>query len=898
MPLSADPPTVAARPATGPERAWHALTAAEVARALGVDWALGLSTTEAVRRRHEHGPNRPPEPPGLSWWRILGRQFTDVVVLVLLGAAVVAAFVGEPQDSVAIAIILLLNAALGFGQEYRTERALASLRALAAPRAQVRRDGALRIVSAEELVPGDLVTLQTGDVVPADLRLTEAVQLQIDESMLTGESLPVDKHTRPLDPEVAPPARSNLGRSGTLVTRGRGVGLVVATGSATEFGRIGVLLKQTVREPTPLQRRLQQLGRRLAIGAGVICAVVFGAGLLRGEPLLLMFMVALSLAVAAMPEALPAVVTLLLSRGAHLLARRQALVRRLTAVETLGSVTWICADKTGTLTQNRMQVRAAYLDGEMAEWPPPFAGREELGPRFLQALALCNDATLDGGGTGDTTELALLRAAASLGVTQSALEAAHPRLGELPFTPMRGRMTTLHLDSDRVIGLTKGSPEQLLPRCDRVLTGSGPHPLRREPVEAAAHVMADRGMRVLALAYRDWPAPPSTHASPGAIESRLTLLGLVGIADPPRPEAAQAIALCRSAGITPVMITGDHPGTARAIAREIGLLDREGALATGNEVASWSGAELQEAASRVRVYARVVPEQKLAIVTALQRRGEIVAMTGDGVNDAPALKRADIGIAMGLAGTEVAREAADLVLLDDNFATIVNAVREGRRVYDNIRKFLRYVLTGNAGEIWTLFLAPFFGLPLPLLPVQILWVNLVTDGLPGLAFVAEPEEPGVMRRPPRPPDESVFAGGIWQHVLWVGLLIGGVTLATMAWSHGSGNDHWRTATFTTLALAQLAQALAIRSEVEPAWRSLGANPALLASIALTVGLQAAIVYHPVLQKVFKTSPLDAHEWGVCLLGAGLVFVAVEVEKWVLRRRRAVAPQGISSTAAP
>jgi len=869
--------------ATSPEPSWHTLPVPEVARVLGTDLDNGLSTGEAVRRRQEQGANRLPEPPPLSWWRILVRQFTDVVVLVLLAAAVIAAFVGEPQDSLAIALILLLNAALGFGQEYRTERALATLKALAAPHAQVRRDGTLRTVLAEELVRGDLVTLQMGDVVPADLRLVEAIQLQIDESMLTGESLPVDKHARPVDPEGPPAARSNLALAGTLVTRGRGIGLVVATGSATEFGRIGMLLKETEREPTPLQRRLQELGQRLAIGAGVICGLVFVAGLIRGEPPLLMFMVALSLAVAAMPEALPAVVTLLLSRGAHLLARRQALVRRLTAVETLGSVTWICADKTGTLTQNRMEVRAAYLDDEITDWPPPLAGRQELGQRFLLALALCTDATLDNGGTGDTTELALLRAAALLGATRSSLEARYPRVGELPFTPVRGRMTTIHRDGDGAIALTKGSPEQLLPRCHRALTRNGTEPLRREKVEGAAHLLANRGMRVLALACREWSAQPSAHAAPSAIESRLTLLGLVGIADPPRPETSEAIALCRSAGITPVMITGDHPGTASAIAREIGLLDDEGIIVTGDQVTRWSGEELQEAATRVRVYARVVPEQKLAIVTALQRRGEVVAMTGDGVNDAPALKRADIGIAMGRAGTEVAREAADLVLLDDNFATIVNAVRQGRRVYDNIRKFLRYVLTGNAGEIWTLVLAPFFGLPLPLLPVQILWVNLVTDGLPGLAFVAEPEEPGVMRRPPRPPDESVFAGGIWQHVLWVGLLIGGVTLATMVWFLEHGSDRRGTATFTTLALAQLAQALAIRSEVEPAWHTFGANLPLLGSIALTVGLQAAIIYHPLLQRVFRTAPLELRDWGVCLAGAALVFAAVEVEKWLRRR---------------
>ncbi len=868
-------------PARPESPAWHTRSAAEAARGLGSDPDTGLSQAEARRRLERHGANEIRRQRRRSPLRMFVDQLTDFMILVLIAAAVISGIVGEPADTVAILVIVVLNAVIGFVQEYRAERAVAALRRMAAPEAAVVRDGERRTIPALQLVPGDLVLVEAGAVMPADLRLLESAELQADESALTGESQAVSKSVEVLDgPELPLGDRRNMGYKGTLVTRGRGRGVVVGTGMDTELGRIAELLHKEEGARTPLQRRLARFGQRLAVAVLAICAFIFVAGLLRGEPAVLMFLTAVSLAVAAIPEALPAVVTVSLALGARKMVRRNALIRRLPAVETLGSVTYICADKTGTLTQNRMRVEACYAGGHQET---ELATLQDQPPwdRLLAAMALNNDAVLEGdkGPRGDPTEVALAEAACAAGRERAALEQDAPRLVELPFDADRKRMTTLHREDGAVVAYTKGGPEPVLDRCSRALGAEGPRALDRKALLEQAEDMAAQGYRVLAFACRQWREVPEDR-DPDHVESDLTFLGFAALMDPPRPEAQEAVALCRSAGITPVMVTGDHPATARAIASRLGIADENAQVTVGAELAR--GADLHP--ERTAVYARVSPEQKIDIVGALQQRHEFVAMTGDGVNDAPALKRADIGVAMGERGTDVAREAADMVLLDDNFATIVSAVREGRRIYDNIRKFVKYTMTSNAGEIWTLFLAPFLGLPIPLLPIHILWINLVTDGLPGLALAVEPEEHGLMQRAPRPPRESLFAHGMWQHILWVGVLIGGLSILTQAWAIHGGSQHWQTMVFTVLTLSQLVHVLVIRSEHESLF-SLGlwSNPALLGAVVLTLLLQLATIYVPFLNPIFKTDPLPLSELVICLILPWVVLVAVEVEKWMIRR---------------
>ena len=868
--------------------AWHARGIDAVVADLEARLPDGLTAVAAATRLADAGPNLIAERHRRGPGRILLDQFTDVMVLLLLAAAVVAGAIGEPQDTIAIIAIVLLNATLGFIQEYRAERAVAALRALAAPQARVRRDGTTVVIAGRDVVPGDVVLLEAGNIVPADLRLVESAGLRVEEAMLTGESLPAEKSIDPLpDPALPIGDRHNMAYKGTIVVHGRGTGVAIATGMQTELGRIALLLGEEEAPRTPLQRRLARFTQRLAIAVLALCGIIFGVGLLRGEPPVLMFLTAVSLAVAAIPEALPAVVTVSLALGARRMVARHALVRRLAAVETLGSVTVICCDKTGTLTQNRMQVEAVG-DARGLSGPGDIAPPAGLAADLLFiALALSHDAERDATGVvrGDPTEIALLHAAEAAGHRREVRAERHPRVAELPFSSERGRMTTLHRDAEGVLVVTKGAPERVLPLCRGRLVGDDELPPDDVGIMEAVESMAAQGLRVLAIATRRLEALPRNLA-PEEIERGLDLIALVGLRDPPRPEAQDAIGLCATAGITVIMITGDHPATAAAIARELGILrDATGRVVTGPELAGLSAAEMADAAARVRVYARVAPEQKIAIVKALQADGELVAMTGDGVNDAPALRRAEIGIAMGQAGSDVAREAAHMVLLDDNFATIVAAVREGRRIFDNLRKFIRYALACNSGEIWTLFLAPFLGLPVPLLPIQILWINLVTDGLPGIALAAEPAERGIMRRPPRPPTEGIFAGGLWQHAVWVGLLMGGVALLTLGWAHQTGSKHWQSMTFTVLALSQLGHVLAIRSERDSLFRiGLRSNLPLLGAVALTLGLQLATLYVPALNRVFKTAPLTPTELGLCLALSTVVFVAVEVEKWVARLR--------------
>src|SRR3989344_5059987 len=808
---------------------------------------------------------------------LLADQFKDFMVLVLLGAAVISGLVGEVTDTLVILVIVVLNAVIGFVQAWRADQAMAALRQLAAAHATVLRSGAVQVGPATALVPGDIVLLEAGNQIPADLRLIEIAQLQVDESALTGESVTVAKQTQALAAEDvgALGDRTNMAFKGTTATHGRARGLVVATGMHTELGKVATLL-DTGDRSTPLQLRLAAFGKRLAIAVLGICAVIFVVGVLRGEAPLLMALTAISLAVAAIPEALPAVVTVLLALGARRMVAVHALVRRLPSVETLGSVTTICSDKTGTLTQNRMHAELLLARG--VRWVP---GDPLPGPAHAEALraaALCNDATLQAQneegqfGTrwqGDPTETALVLAAHAGGLDKAQLDVSSPRVQEQPFDSDRKRMTTFHRAADGFVAYTKGAPESVLPRCTAHWTPEGAAALDTAQVLATAQQLAAQ-----------------------------ELLGLIALIDPPRAEAQAAVRDCISAGITPVMITGDHPATARAIAHRLGIVRSSDApVLTGADLATLDDAALRARVEQVQVYARVDPAQKIRIVEALQAQGHFVAMTGDGVNDAPALKRADIGIAMGQGGTDVAREASSLVLLDDNFATIVAAGGGGRRIYDNIRKFVRYAMTGNSGEIWTIFLAPLLLLPIPLLPIHILWVNLVTDGLPGLALAAEPAERGIMQRPPRAPRESLFAHGMWQHILGVGLLIGGLCLAVQAWALHTGHAHWQTMVFTVLTLAQMAHVIAIRSESEPIWRlGLLSNRPLLGAVLLTFALQMATIYVPWLNPIFRTEPLSIGELALCIGAALVVLVVVEIEKAWRRsqQERRTAPEPIDS----
>jgi len=868
-----------------------------VVDALGTDLSNGLTADEAARRLEASGSNVLVEQEQPRVWQIFARQFANTMTVVLALAGVVTVIVGDVTDTVVISVIVVLNAVVGFVQEYRAEQAMAALKQLTTGTARLVRDGEYIVVPTTDLVLGDLVELTAGDVVPADLRLVYVRGLRVNEATLTGESEPATKAVDVLQRSDTSMVadRYNMAFKGTAAAFGRAKGVVVSTGMATELGKIAALLQTHAVEDTPLQRRLAVLGRRMAAAAFGVCAVVFIAGVARGESVKTMLLTSVSLAVAAIPEGLPAIVTVALALGARRMAERQAVIRRLPVVETLGSVTVICSDKTGTLTQNRMMVERVWtpvgfytvsgsgyaptgdLTGDGDPASDPYLARLAL------VAAACNDATLhppDGTNRewtiiGDPTEGALVVLAAKLGVERLELERRYPRSAEIAFDANRRRMTTIHHHDGKWWVAVKGALGVLIPRLDLADFDLAAN------ADQVADVLADDGYRVLALVERY----AETMLEPlDDLEQGLRLLGLVAIADPPRPEVANAIASCRAAGITPVMITGDHPRTARAIAHRLGLLDDDSTeIVTGDDLDRLNDDELRDRIADVRVFARTNPEQKFRIVEAWKARGAIVAMTGDGVNDAPALRRADIGVAMGIIGTDVSKEAADMVLADDNFATIVHAVEEGRRIYDSIRRFVRYLLTTNSGEIWVMFLAPFLGLPIPLLPIQILWINLVTDGLPAVALGLEPAEPDTMLRQPRPPRESILAGGLWQHAVWVGLLMAVVVLSLQGAARAA-DWPWQTMVFTTLALLQLGHALAVRSERESLFR-LGhrRNRWMGWAVASSAAAQLAIVYVPALHDAFGTEALTLTQLGLVLILSTTAFVAVEIEK-ALRRR--------------
>lgn len=925
--------------------AWHTLEAEKSLYQLGSSRDCGLTSEEAEVRLQRYGPNELTEGQGRSPLEILWDQFKNIMLLMLIAVAIISAILDIregfttgtfpfPKDAIAIFVVVILNGALGYLQESRAEQALAALKGLSSPRVRVIRNAKPMEVDSKDLVPGDVMLLEAGVKVSADGRLLEASNLQVRESALTGEAHAVSKQSEAvLAPDAPLGDRINLVFEGTEVVQGRGAVLVTETGMQTELGKIASALQSVETEPTPLQKRMNQLGNTLVSGALILVTITIVGGTIFHPNLFEEFVkVSLSMAVAVVPEGLPAVITVTLALGTQRMVRRHALIRKLPAVETLGSVTTICSDKTGTLTQNKMVVQAVYTRGCAAkvtgEGYNPIGtfiiDQSEIEPNrypdlqaLLLACVLCNDAVLqkeqgEWAILGDPTEGALLALAAKAGLDKNKKDRWLPRVAEFPFSSERKRMSVIvdaaghrHdstmslaiLDQNRApfFMFTKGSPELTLERCTHIEAGDRIEALddrTRAQILEQNNALAGRGLRVLGFAYktlREIPPEDSEDRS----ERDLVWLGLVGMLDAPRPEVRDAVARCRTAGIRPVMITGDHQLTAQAVAEDLGISTRNDLVLTGRELERLTQPDLENQVDRVSVYARVSPEHKLRIVQALQRKNHIVAMTGDGVNDAPALKQADIGVAMGITGTDVSKEASDMVLLDDNFSTIVAAIEEGRVVYINIRRFIRYILGSNIGEVITIAAAPLLGLGgVPLSPLQILWMNLVTDGVPALALAVEPGRPIVMQTPPKDTQESIFARGLGSYMLRIGLVLAIVTIALMTWAYGYteqvqggllDRDRWKTMVFTTLCLAQMGHALAIRSntrlfiEVNPF-----SNPFMLASVAVTVFMQLLLIYVQPLRNFFGTHYLSFTELMICVGFSALIFVWIEAEKLFIR----------------
>jgi P-type Ca2+ transporter type 2C len=915
---------------TDPVPTWHTLTIAQTLAELGTDKKIGLNDQQVIDRQQQFGSNELVAVTARQWWQILFEQFTNIMLVMLLVVAVVSGIFdfmeiqagktsGLPfKDTIAILSIVILNGILGYFQESRAEQALAALKNMAAPQVRVLRHGQISEIDSSKLVPGDMMYLEAGNQLAADARLVEAVQLQLRESALTGEATASSKSAEAeLAADTPLGDRVNLVYQGTEITTGHGIAVVTDTGMCTELGKIATLLQGVENQPTSLQQRLTHLGNVLVIGALAIVALTIVVGMLPDlligsfnfATLKELVKTSLSVAVAVVPEGLPTVITITLAMGTQRMVKRQALIRKLPAVETLGGVTIICSDKTGTLTQNKMVVQqVATLGAEYqinGEGYIPSGEFQLNGDRvnpvddsalwsLLWGCALCNDALLQYNDNqwqilGDPTEGALLVLAHKAGIEVS--PQSYPRVQESPFDSDRQRMSIICQQAPYYLLFAKGSPESILDRATHAFKNDQYVELtkldRQQILAQNAH-LASQGLRVLGFAYRYFTNLPDADAA----ESELIWSGLVGMLDAPRSEVRAAVATCKAAGIRTVMITGDHPLTAQAIAKDLGIAQADDPVVSGHEIAQMDDGTLAQTIDRVNVYARVAPEHKLRIVKALQQQGELVAMTGDGVNDAPALKQADIGVAMGITGTDVSKEASDMVLLDDNFTSIVAAVEEGRIVYTNIRRFIKYILGSNIGEILTIAAAPLMGLGgVPLSPLQILWMNLVTDGLPAVALALEPGDASVMQREPFQPNESIFARGLGAYIIRIGLIFGIVTIGLMKWAfdrtHVAGYlgdpDTWKTIVFTTLCIAQMGHALAVRSvnklfiEINPF-----SNPLLLGAVVSTVLLQLALVYSPPLQSFFGTHALSSLELGVCFGCSLLIFIWIEGEKLFVR----------------
>lgn len=828
----------------------------------------GLDHSEVALRMAKYGLNEIPEKERISPLKIFFRQFVDFMIIILILAAIISGYIGDIADTLIIIIIVLLNAILGFYQEYKAEKAIEALKKMASLHCNVIRENILQTIAAKDLVPGDIVSIEAGNSIPADMRLLEIFSLKIDESTLTGESIPVEKTTMALEnPDASIGDLNNMVFKGTIATYGRAIGLVHSTGSHTELGKIASML-QVSESSTPLQVRMADFSKKLSYIILGICLIIFLVGYLRGENPMNMLLLSISLAVAAIPEALPALITVALARGSARMVKKQVLIRKLPAVETLGSVSFICSDKTGTLTENKMSVTETFhIENDILQLP-----------LFQIAVALNNDVVISNQGhIGDPTEIALAEYLIQNAIPNFYTDqrSIYPRVAEVPFDSERKCMTTIHRCPSGFLIITKGAPEVLFSQ----LADS----IKMDNYQSRAEDWAAKGWRVIMYSYKFMPSLPEKMSE---VESNLLFLGFAGLIDPPREEVKAAIKECKTAGITPVMITGDHPATALTIAKEIGIWHEKSIAVTGAELKKMDLEVFAENVENISVYARVSPEQKLTIVKALQANGHFVSMTGDGVNDAPALKIANIGVAMGISGTDVSKDAADMILLDDNFTSIVNAVKEGRRIFDNIRKFVKYIMTCNGAELWTILLAPMMGLPLPLLPIHILWINLVTDGLPGLALATEKAEADIMSRPPRKSKESLFSDNLGMHIVWVGLLMAGITLGIQAWALNKGLEHWQTMVFSVLSFSQLGHVLAIRSDRTFLYKQgLFSNIPLITSIILTVVLQLLVIYLPFANELLKTQPLSFFELMICFGCSAVVFHAVELEKWIKVHRQ-------------
>ncbi len=865
---------------------YHTMTAAEVLRKMETK-TDGLTDIEALERLNRWGPNVLQEGQKKTVLGMLLHQFKDVMIVVLLVAAAIAGFMGEQTDAAIIIAVVCINAVLGVAQESKAERALAALKKMSAPYAKVRRQGRVTLLKAEEIVPGDIVLVDAGDYIPADMRLLETASLKVEEAALTGESLPVDKLTSALDSEnIMIGDRYNMAYQGTSVTYGRGVGIVTATGMGTEVGAIADRLNTLTMEETPLQKKLAELGKSLSIAVVVIAAIIFAAGVIQQRDTLEMFLTSVSLAVAAIPEGLPAIVTIVLAIGVQKMASRNSIIRRLSAVETLGSTEIICSDKTGTLTLNEMTVREVFWDDHQRASTDAFMPDETLSI-MMQVMTLCNDSKVTRHSphaldlVGDPTETALIYFAFEKGFYPEGSENIMPRVAELPFDSERKLMTTLHQLGGNVRVMTKGAPDVLLGRCRRVLINGEIQALDEETqsiILEVNHNMASKALRVLAMAYRDLSSVPDDPAS-ASLEDDLVFLGLVGMIDPPRQEAQEAVRICKQAGIKPVMITGDHRDTAAAIALELGIIAGPSEVITGLELDQLSETDFRHKVLDYSVYARVSPEHKVRIVQAWKSNRKVVAMTGDGVNDAPALKAADIGIGMGITGTDVAKGVSDMVLADDNFATIVHAVEEGRKIYSNIRKAIQFLLSANIGEVVTLFVATMLNWTI-LFPIHILWINLVTDTFPALALGMEKGDPDIMKQPPRQSSASIFADGLGINILYQGLLQSLITLA--AYYIGLtyyGESIGITMAFATLAFIQLAHAFNVRSSKDSVIKiGLFSNPYMLAAALMSAGLMAAVILVPGLGPLFRVSSLSLTQWGIVVGLSLLIIPLVELAK--------------------
>lgn len=867
---------------------WHNNTTTEILQELNTEKETGLSQEMAAQRLAEYGENKLNEKPPVGFVRRFFNQLKDAMVIILFVAAAISLaicfydqfIVGEPAEwiePIVIVGIVVLNAILGVVQESKAEAALQALQKLSSPTALVRRDGQQNTIPAYELVPGDIVELEAGDLVPADCRLLEAYSVKANESSLTGESLPVEKNAAAVFEDITPLAdRTNMLYAGCGITNGKAVAVVVATGMQSEMGHIATLLEGEEEEATPLQRKMAQLGKILGFVALGICGVIFAIGLIFRLGVLEMFMTAVSLAVAAIPEGLPTIVTIVLALGVQRLVKKNAIIRRLPAVETLGCASVICSDKTGTLTQNRMTLRRAFINHKtvMLTGDIDEPGLQQL----LQLAALCTDGVLskksdETVAIGDPTETAILTYLDNVGISKESLLLDMPRLGELPFDSDRKRMASVHQMDDKAIVIVKGAPEAVFAICNRG---------KMEEAAAANTAMAKNALRVLAVAYKILDTAPVEYTVED-LESELTLAGLVAMIDPPRPEVAAAIEECDTAGIRTVMITGDNVVTAAAIAKELGILHEGEQAITGTELEALSDEELEKNIQQYRVYARVAPADKIRIVKAWKKQGEIVAMTGDGINDAPALKAADIGCAMGITGTDVAKGAADMILTDDNFSTIVSAVKEGRGIYDNIRKSVHFLLSCNLGEILTVFFAMLFWRESPLLPVQLLWLNLVTDSLPALALDMEPAEADIMHRRPRRQEESLFAGGIGVQAVWQGVMFAVMTLI----AYFLGAKLWNnialgeTMAFATLAIGQLVHAFNVRSSHSLFKVGLRSNLYMVGAFAASLLLLLAVLLIPGVQSVFSLTPMNGTAWGAVIGLAVVPLVVMEAYKGIL-----------------